>query len=183
MTNHFHLVITAGGADSIPRLMQSLGRRYVSHVNREYGRTGTLWEGRYKSTILDSESYVLVCHRYVESNPVRAKLVSRPEDYPWSSYRHNGLGRKDPLLREHATYKALGTTVAARRAAYRELFGPGLTDEQVETIRDATRRGWVPGSERFRQQVERALGRRVDPPRRSRPPKAPADEKLAGKAR
>ncbi len=182
MTNHFHLVITAGGAESIPRLMQSLGRRYVSHVNREYGRTGTLWEGRYKSTILDSESYVLVCHRYVEANPVRAKLVSRPEDYPWSSYRHNAVGRKDPLLREHATYKALAATVAARRAAYRELFGPGLTDEQVETIRDATRRGWVPGSERFRREVERALGRRVDPPRRGRPPKVSADEKLAGRA-
>jgi putative transposase len=182
MTNHFHLVITAGATDSIPRLMQSLGRRYVSHVNREYRRTGTLWEGRYKSTILDSESYVLVCHRYVESNPVRADLVSRPEDYPCSSYRHNALGTKDPLLRDHATYTALGSTAAARRAAYRELFGPGLTDEQVATIRDATQRGWVPGTDRFRQQVERALGRRVDPPIRGRPPKAPAEEELAGKA-
>jgi len=131
----------------------------------------------------DSESYVLVCHRYVESNPVRADLVSRPEDYPWSSYRHNALGTKDPLLREHATYTALGATVAARRAAYRELFGPGLTDEQVETIRDATQRGWVPGNDRFRQQVERVLGRRVDPPIRGRPPKAPAEEKLAAKAK
>jgi putative transposase len=182
MTNHFHLVITAGGADSIPRLMQSVGRRYVSHVNREYRRTGTLWEGRYKSTILDSESYVLVCHRYVESNPVRAKLVSRPEDYPWSSYRHNALGHGDPLLRGHATYTALGATVAARRAAYLELFGPGLNVEQVETIRDATQRGWVPGTDRFRQQVERALGRRVEPPRRGRPPKTPADAELAGRA-
>lgn len=182
MTNHFHLVITAGEADSIPRLMQSLGRRYVSHVNREYRRTGTLWEGRYKSTILDSESYVLVCHRYVESNPVRADLVSRPEDYPWSSYRHNALGTRDPLLREHATYTALGATVSARRAAYRELFGPGLTDEQVETIRDATQRGWVSGTDRFRQQVERALGRRVEPPRRDRPPKASTDKTRAARA-
>ncbi|EWY36728.1 hypothetical protein N825_25745 [Skermanella stibiiresistens SB22] len=182
MTNHFHLVITAGGADSIPRLMQSVGRRYVSHVNREYRRTGTLWEGRYKSTILDSESYVLVCHRYVESNPVRAKLVSRPEDYPWSSYRHNALGHRDPLLRDHATYTALGATFAARRAAYLELFGPGLNDEQVETIRDATQRGWVPGTDRFRQQVERALGRRVEPPRRGRPPRTSADAELAGRA-
>jgi putative transposase len=181
-TNHFHLVITANGADSIPRLMQSLGRRYVSHVNREYRRTGTLWEGRYKSTILDSESYVLVCHRYVECNPIRAKVVSRSEDYPWSSYRHNALGTKDLLLRDHATYTALGATVATRRAAYRDLFGPGLTGEQVETIRDATQRGWVPGTDRFRQQVERALSRRVDPPRRFRPPKAPTDVKLAGKA-
>ncbi|MGF7211991.1 putative transposase [Skermanella aerolata] len=179
MTNHFHLAITAGGANSIPRLMQSLRRRYVSYVNREYRRTGTLWEGRYKSTILDSESYVLVCHRYVESNPVRVDLVSRPEDYPWSSYRNNALGTKDPLLREHATYTALGAT---RRAAYRDLFGPGLTGEQVETIRDATQRGWVPGTDRFRQQVERALGRRVGPPRRSRPPKASTDKTRAERA-
>jgi putative transposase len=117
MTNHFHLMITAGGADSIQRFMQSLGRRYVSHVNRKYRRTGTLWEARYKSTILDSESYVLTCHRYVESNPVRDDLVSRPEDYPWLSYRYKALGTKDPLLREHTTYTALGATVAARRAA------------------------------------------------------------------
>ena len=125
---------------------------------------------------------MLVCHRYVECNPIRAKVVSRPEDYPWSSYRRNALGIKDPLLRDHATYKALGATVAARRAAYRELFGPGLTDEQVETIRDATQRGWVPGSDRFRQQVERALGRRVGPPRRGRPPKASTDKTRAERA-
>ena len=118
------------------------------------------------------------------SNPTRSARSWSPglRTNPWSSYRRNALGRKDPLLRDHATYKALGATVAARRAAYRELFGPGLTDDQVETIRDATRRGWVPGSDRFRQQVERALGRRVDPPIRGRPPKAPADEKLEGRA-
>jgi putative transposase len=150
MTNHFHLVITAGGTDSIQHLMRSLGRRYVSHVKWGYRRTASLWERQYKSTILDSESYVLVRHRYVESNPVRAGLVSRPEDCP-SSYWRNALGTKDPLLRDHATYTALGATVAARRAAYRELFGPGLTGEQVETIRDATQRGWVTGTGRIRQ--------------------------------
>jgi putative transposase len=96
---------------------------------------------------------------YRPAGQVRADLVSRPEDYPWSSYRHNALGTKDPLLREHATYTALGATVAVHRAKYRELFGPGLTDEQVETIRDATQRDWVSGADRFRQQVERALGR------------------------
>ena len=176
MTNHFHLVLTAGNEESIPRLMQSVGRRYVAHVNRAYGRTGTLWEGRYKSTILDSETYVLACHRYVESNPLRARMVSRPEDYPWSSYRHNALGRGDPLLREHATYQELGATSADRQAAYREWFAPGLTDTLIDTLRDATQRGWVPGSDRFRQEIERALGRRVDPQRRGRPPKAEAEE-------
>jgi putative transposase len=176
MTNHFHLVLTAGEAESIPRLMQSLGRRYVAHVNRTYGRTGTLWEGRYKSTILDSETYVLTCHRYVEANPLRAGMVSRLEDHPWSSYRHNALGRADPLLREHATYRALGATATERQASYRELFAPALTDTLIATLRDATQRGWVPGSDHFRHEIERALGRRVDPPKRGRPPKAEGEE-------
>jgi putative transposase len=141
MTHHFHLLITTSRTHSIQHLMQQLRRRYVSHVNREYRHMGALWDGRYKSAILDSKSYVLACHCYVEFNPVRAHLVSRPEAYPWSSYRHNALGIKDPLLRDHTTFTALGATVAARRATYRELFGPGLTGEQVETIRDAKRLG------------------------------------------
>ncbi|UEM06977.1 transposase (plasmid) [Skermanella rosea] len=170
MGNHFHLVVTAGGEESIPRLMQSVGRRYVAHVNRTRGRTGTLWEGRYKSTILDSEGYVLACHRYVEANPVRAGIVSAPEDFPWSSYGHNALGRRDPLLAGHPTYAALGRNAAERRAAYRELFGTGPTGEEADILRDATQRGWVPGSDAFRRGIERALGRRVDPPRRGRPP-------------
>ena len=118
------------------------------------------------------------------SNPTRSALIWSPGQKTIAG-RSTGTtpwGPKTPLLREHATYTALAATVAARRAAYRDLFGPGLTVEQVETIRDATQRGWVPGNDRFRQQVERALGRRVDPPRRGRPPKAPAYEKLAGRA-
>jgi putative transposase len=171
MTNHFHLAVTAANARAIPRMMQSLGRRYVGFVNRSLGRTGTLWEGRYKSTILDSESYVLACLRYIEANPLRAKIVARPEDYPWSSYPYTALGRADALLTPHETYHALGHTPAERQDAYRSLFAEGLNAEVLEALRDSIQRGWTPGSDRFRREVEAALGRRADAPRRGRPPK------------
>jgi putative transposase len=171
MTNHFHLMLTAERATSIPRLMQSLGRRYVALVKRTHGRTGTLWEGRYKSTILDSETYVLACLRYIEANPLRARMVARPEDYAWSSYRHTALGDPDALLTPHETYAALGKSPAERQAAYRALFAEGLDQATVETLRDAIQRGWAPGSDRFRREVAATLGRSVDTPRRGRPPK------------
>jgi putative transposase len=172
MTNHVHLLLTATRAASLPRLMQSIGRRYVAHVNRSHGRTGTLWEGRYRATVLDSEGYLLACYRYIEANPVRAGLVARPQDYAWSSYRANALGRADPLLAPHETYLALGATAPARQAAYRALFRQGLEDEMLATLRDATQRGWVPGPDRFRAQIEAAVGRSLTAPRRGRPPGA-----------
>lgn len=171
MTNHFHLAVTAGGGASIPRMMQSLGRRYVGYVNRTLGRTGTLWEGRYKSTVLDSETYLLACLRYIEANPLRAGMVARPEDHLWSSYRANALGWRDPLLTPHETYRALGATPSERQAAYRALFAEGLGGEQLDALRDSIQRGWAPGSDRFRREVEAASGRRADVPRRGRPPK------------
>jgi putative transposase len=171
MTNHVHLLLSAEAESAIPRLMQSLGRRYVSLVNRAYGRTGTLWEGRYKSTILDSETYVLACHRYVEANPLRARMVARAEEHPWSSYRAHALGGADRLLTAHPTYTALGPSPAARQEAYRVLFEQGLGETLLATLRDATNRGWVPGSDRFQREIAAALGRRVTPPRRGRPPK------------
>jgi putative transposase len=180
MTNHFHLAVTAAGPQSIPRMMQSLGRRYVGAINRTLGRTGTLWEGRYKSTILDSEAYLLTCLRYIEANPLRAGIVARPEDYPWSSYGCNALGRPDALLTPHEIYQALGCTPAERQEAYRSLFAEGLSAEQLETLRDSIQRGWAPGSDSFRHEVEIALGRRAGIPRRGRPPKAlmPEDGKI-----
>lgn len=172
MTNHVHLLLTPGDANAIARLMQSLGRRYVGYINRAQGRSGTLWEGRYKSTVLDSDPYVLACHRYIESNPVRAGLVARPADHPWSSFRHNAEGRADGLLTDHETYRALGVTAKERHAAYRTMFAAALDDTLVETLRDATQRGWVPGSDHFRREIAAQLGRRVDPPQRGRPRKA-----------
>jgi len=171
MTNHIHLLITPGRDEAIGRLMQSLGRIYVGHVNRAYQRTGTLWEGRFKSTIVDAEDYVMACYRYIEANPVRARMVADAEDYAWSSYAANALGRNDPLVVQHGAYQDLGNTAEIRRAEYRTLFAAGLDRDMVATIRDATQRGWVPGSERFRKQIEAALGRRVEPPVRGRPRK------------
>jgi putative transposase len=172
MTNHVHLLITPERDGAIGGLMQSLGRRYVGYVNRAYRRTGTLWEGRFKSTIVDAEDYVMACHRYIEANPLRAGMVTRAEDHAWSSYRRNALGRADPLLGDHACYRALGQTAAARQAAYRQIFAEALGEDVVTTLRDATQRGWVAGSPSFRRQIEAALGRRVDPPVLGRPRKA-----------
>ena len=172
MVNHYHLVITSGDAESIPRLMQSIGRRYTAYLNQKYDREGMLWDGRYKSTILDSDGYVLGCQCYVEANPLRAGIVFQPDKYRWSSYSHNAKGRVDPLLSAHPTYHALGATAIARRQAYRELFSRGLTKLQLETLRDATQREWVPGGDRFREEIKRALGRRIDPPILGRPRKA-----------
>ena len=169
MTNHIHLLVTPGREEAIGRLMQSLGRSYVGHVNRAYGRTGTLWEGRFKSTIVDAEDYVMACYRYIEANPLRAAMVARAGDHPWSSHRCNAQGRADPLVRGHEVYLALGPTPQARQAAYREAFAQGLSEDVLHTLRDATQRGWVPGRESFRAQIAAALGRGVGPPVRGRP--------------
>ena len=122
MTNHVHLLLTPAEADGPSRLMQALGARYVGHVNRAYGRTGTLWDGRFRSSVLDSDRYFVACSRYIELNPVRAGLVSDPGDYRWSSFRANALGETDAVLTPHPLYLGLGATAAARQQAYRSLF-------------------------------------------------------------
>jgi putative transposase len=181
MTNHVHLLVTTARADALPKALQSLGRRYVGHVNRRYGRTGTLWEGRYRSTIVDSEGYALACYRYIEANPLRARMVADAADHPWSSYRRTALGHADPLITDHPTYTALGASAAERQQAYRVLFNQPLAERAIETIRDATNQGWVAGSERFREQIAAAIaGRRLTPPRRGRPTKPEtADTEIA----
>jgi putative transposase len=176
MTNHVHLLITPGDEAGVGGLMRSLGRRYVGHVNRLYGRTGTLWEGRFKSTIVDTEGYVLACHRYIEANPVRAGMVEAPQDHPWSSHRANALGEDDRLLVQHESYRALGRSARLRQAAYRGMFEDPLPDDTLEILRDATQRGWVPGRDTFRDQIAAALGRKVTPPVRGRPRKGAEEE-------
>lgn len=171
MTNHVHLLLTTERELTLPRIMQSLGRRYVAHVNATYRRTGTLWEGRYRSTVLDSEAYVIACYCYIEANPLRARMVAQACDHPWSSHRCNAMGEPDPLITEHPVYRTLGVTAEMRRAAYRKLFDAGLGDDMLDAIRDATQRGWAPGSDRFRAEIEAATGRVAGPPRRGRPPK------------
>jgi putative transposase len=160
MTNHTHLLITAKHARSPARMMQALGGRYVRYFNDRHGRTGTLWEGRYRSTLIDSEQYFLRCSRYIEANPVRAGLVNSPGDYLWSSFRSNAEGRPDPLVRPHPAYLALGQSVSTRREAYGALFGTPLAPPELDVIRRATNRGVVLGFDDRRAKLERRPGLR-----------------------
>ena len=171
MTNHVHLLMTPTTASGLGKVMQSVGRRYVQRFNDTYQRTGTLWEGRYRATLVDSEEYLLACHRYIELNPVRAGLVGDPGDYPWSSHGANALGARDPLVTPHERYHALGGDARARQAAYRALFGETLPDSTLGAIRDATNGGWALGSKRFRDEIAALLARRTQPGRRGRRPR------------
>jgi putative transposase len=162
MTNHVHLLLTPTTEIGPSRLMQAVGRRYVRYVNGVYRRTGTLWEGRFKSAIIDSERYLLVCSRYIELNPVRANMVSNPADYMWSSYQHNALGKSDEVLVPHALYSQLGESDAQRMAAYASLFDGCLEKEVLTRLRSGKEAGGVIGNNRFREQIEQVLQRRVE---------------------
>jgi putative transposase len=177
MTNHVHLLITPEEEDSIARTVQTLGRRYVRHINHTYRRSGTLWEGRYKSSLIDSAQYLLTCYRYIELNPVRAAMVSHPADYPWSSYHHNANGMDDTLLQQHHEYQALGDTTAIRQQAYRKLFDAHIEQTSLEMIRKNTNKGWVLGNERFKGKIEHQLKRRVSPLPRGGDHRSSADKK------
>lgn len=162
MTNHVHLLITPERRQSPSMLLQSVGRRYVRYVNQVYRRTGTLWEGRYKSTLIDSDRYLLTCSRYIELNPVRARMVDHPCDYRWSSYRSNAGGTIEPVLSPHPLYLTLGDSPERRALAYRALFDRNLESQDIQTIREATETGVVLGNDRFKELVEVALRRCVD---------------------
>jgi putative transposase len=172
MTNHVHLLLTPRRADGSALLMKHLGQRYVQHVNRTYRRSGTLWEGRFRSCLIDSESYLLACQRYIELNPPRAAIVRHPRQYRWSSYRANAEGNANELIRPHEQYRRLGRSAAARQEAYRALFDAAPDDVVVADIRQATNGGFVLGSERFAQEIARTLGRRVERGKPGRPPRS-----------
>jgi len=174
MTNHVHLLLTPDCADGLSHLMQHVGQRYVQYVNRTYQRTGTLWEGRFRSCLVDAESYLLACQRYIELNPVRAQMVAHPGDYPWSSYRGNAQGAGDGLLSPHACYQALGRDKAARQVTYRELFRDALEGGFLDALRHATNGGYCLGSDRFTQEVAAMLKRRVERGQAGRPHKQAA---------
>lgn len=159
MTNHIHLLATPEFDHSISKVLQSVGRRYVQYFNLTYRRSGTLWEGRYRATVVDSERYLLTLMRYIELNPVRAGRVAHPKDYPWSSYRRNAQGESGlnaDWLTGHEEYLRLGRNEADRQIAYRQLFLAAISDTDLADIRDSTK-GWALGGERFREQIE-ALG-------------------------
>lgn len=163
MTNHVHLLLTPARQDSAALMMKHLGQRYVQYVNRSYRRSGTLWEGRFRSCLTQSEDYVLACYRYIELNPVRANMVQRPGDYPWSSYRANGDGHANPMLTPHAEYLRLGVTKAVRQATYRGLLATKLDGTLLDTIRQATNGNFALGNRRFQEETARMLKRRVTP--------------------
>nr|WP_254722184.1 transposase [Gilvimarinus xylanilyticus] len=166
MTNHVHLLATPANKDGISRMMQALGRRYVQYFNHTYQRTGTLWEGRYKSTLVDSETYLFTVYRYIELNPVRANMVKHASQYIWSSYQYNGAGRTISLITPHPEYVALGDNHAERQSAYRDLFKGRMPQWELQSIRDATNRAWVLGSEQFKRNFESKTGRPAHPRQR-----------------
>lgn len=169
MTNHVHLLMTPQARDSISRTIQYVGRHYVTYVNHEYGRSGTLWEGRHKGSVISSDAYLLACSRYIELNPVRAGMVELPGDYRWSSFRSNAFGKHDALLEPSTTYRTLGNTPESRRHAYRELFQNALDAQQIHAIRSAVQTGTPLGNDRFREHVEMVLECKVGQARRGRP--------------
>ena len=171
MPNHVHLLATPAAEDTLARLMQSLGRRYVRWFNARHRRTGTLWEGRFRSTVVEADRYLLACMRYIELNPVRAGLVEDPAAYRWSSYRHQVGLLVDPLITEHAIFWALGNTPFERQLAYRRLFEHGARDEEVGAIRGATQRGWALGAPGFVEEISARAGRRASAVRPGRPRK------------
>ena len=163
MTNHMHLLITPQTEDGLGKVMQLLGRYYVQYFNYTYQRSGTLWEGRYKSTLIDSEAYLLTCMRYIELNPVRSGMVTHPSEYAWSSYCSNAMGQPNQLVEAHVEFLRLGKTDDERQAAYRQLFKHHIAESSMNEIREATNKAWVLGSDRFKQRVQKKLERRVEP--------------------
>ena len=149
MTNHVHLLLTPSCCAGAGLLMKGLGQRYVQYVNRTYQRTGTLWEGRFRSCLVQQENYVLACYRYIEMNPVRAGMVIHPGDYRWTSYRANAQGELSGFISPHAAYSELGSGSAQRAEAYRSLFNDRLSPGLIEQIRSSTNGNYVLGDQKF----------------------------------
>lgn len=171
MTNHVHLLMTPQDGEGISQVMKVVASRYAYHMNKSYQRTGTLWEGRHKSSVVDTDKYLLTCYRYIEMNPVAAHMVNTPEQYPWSSYSFNALGQEDDLVTPHAIYLALGKTPAERLASYQDLFDDRISLNEVEKIRKALHYCLPLGEDAFCSEVEKRLGRKLGQAKRGRPRK------------
>jgi len=161
MTNHVHLLVTPSDVQGISKLMQSVGRRYVRYINSKYQRTGTLWEGRYKSSLIDIENYLLACYRYIEMNPVRAGMVKHPNQYPWASYKSNAELVGNELISPHQQYLDLGGTEQERGDVYSSLFLENIDGAVLANIRDSTNKDKIIGSMRFEKKIQLMLNRRV----------------------
>lgn len=169
MTNHVHLLVTPAQPHSIAHMMQDLGRKYVRYINHTYQRSGTLWEGRYKASLVDSEAYLLICMRYIEVNPVRAGMVEHPGEYRWSSYTKNAQGDDNELINHHPVYDSLGKNSDERFYAYRELFRHHIDNEQIHEIRDALNKELVLGRDDFKDKIGIMLNRQTRKGLKGRP--------------
>ena len=175
MSNHIHLLATPSDAEGLAKMMQWVGRFYVPYFNQKYERVGTLWQGRYRATVIDSERYFMLCSCYIDQNPVRGGIVATPGEYPWSSYLHHVGVKADPLVVDHALYWALGNTPFDREAAYKQMAEQALTSDQARQLMDATNKGWVLGSEKFKSNLEKQGSLGVRPGKRGRPFKAQSE--------
>ncbi|HTQ98888.1 MAG TPA: transposase [Candidatus Acidoferrum sp.] len=173
MGNHVHLLVTPIGSEGVSGMMQALGRDYVAYYNKRHQRTGTLWEGRFRSCLIDTEHYLLRCYRYIELNPVRAGMVTAAEHYRWSSYHTNAWGARSELIVPHAEYLALGKTVEQRTEAYRALFSSVLAEADVTEIRKAVNTGMALGTDAFKDTMTANMGRRLRPGSKGKPAKCP----------
>ena len=169
MDNHFHLLLTPRTGDSLSRMMQAVGRRYVRYFNDSHGRTGTLWEGRYRSTLIEAERYLLACMVYIDLNPVRAGLAAQARDYPWSSHAHYAGLRVDRLLTPHPLYWQLGNTPFAREAAYAQLVQTGLSMQQQQALTESVLHGWALGGADFVAELQKKTERRLSKSSPGRP--------------
>ena len=169
MTNHFHLLATPQSQTALPEMMQAVGRRYVRYFNQRQGRSGTLWEGRYRSTLIQAERYLLACMVYIDLNPVRAGMVAEPAQYPWSSYRHYAGMASDRLVTPHPLYWSLGNTPFAREQAYSELIQAGISRETKDALAGATHGGWALGDAKYLAELARVGPRRPTPLPAGRP--------------
>jgi len=172
MPNHFHLLLTPHAEQGLPQFMQAVGRSYVRYFNNRHGRSGTLWEGRYRGTVLQAEDWLVPTMVSMDLNPVRAGLVQKPGDWPWSSYAANAGLRNDALVTPHTLFWALGNTPFARDAAYVAVVEAGLGSYVQERISHAALRGWALGDEAFIEKLQQKTKRRITRQRAGRPPKA-----------
>jgi putative transposase len=169
MTNHTHILCTPQRVDGVSNMMQSLGRQYVRYFNYAHERSGTLWEGRYRSCLVETENYLLHLYRYIELNPVRAGMVDTPSAYKWSSYQINGMGKVSDLCTPHPLYLAIDHSAKTRQLAYRELFKTRVEGTLLTEIRDATNKGLAVGNQHFKKEIEALTGRRMLPAKMGRP--------------
>lgn len=172
MPDHLHLLATPSDEAGLGKMMQWLGRHYVPYFNAKYQRSGTLWQGRYKATVLEAKQYFLSCSLYIEANPVRSGIVTDAVDYPWSSYQHHIGLNTNPLITDHPVYWDLGNTPFQREAAYKQMMSNGLPVAEIQALMNATLKGWILGSDVFKTEMAKLTARRVEPSKRGRPRKS-----------